>query len=83
MITLLKIRIQILNGSNTIIEKRVLKSEKQFDDRRTLEEYRKKKELMLQYREIVKFKRLNPKSSAMYIKENCPKISVLFNTEEK
>lgn len=68
MIEITRIRIQILNGSN-IVKQYKLKSTRVFKDKETLEDFRKLRELKLQWREDKR--------------KHDVKVSVLFDTKEK
>ncbi|MCK9220256.1 MAG: hypothetical protein M0P47_09435 [Bacteroidales bacterium] len=67
MIELLRIRIQYLNGENIIEEQRLL-AKKTFRDEQKLEDYRKLKEMKLQYKQDLKGKGV--------------KVEVIFNRRE-
>lgn len=68
MIKITRIRIQILNGSN-IVKQYKLKSARVFKNKETLEDFRKLRELKLQWREDQR--------------KHDVKVSVLFDTKEK
>ena len=83
MIEVLRIRIQKLNGTSIVSEKRDLPVHSRFfKTQKELEEFRKKKEAKLQYKSDQKYKEENPLDTQDDIDKHAPKISVLFDTKD-
>lgn len=82
MITITRRRIQYLNGSNVVSEIPVPISERTFESEDEFNEFRKKKELKLQYKLDQRFAKENPHATEDEYSHRT-KVSVLYDIKSK
>ena len=81
MYTIEMMRIQYLNGQN-IIKNYWNKTSKKFHTKEQLEDFRKLRELKLQFRCDSRYRQTHPGCSDEEVKRCSVKVSVLFNLKE-
>lgn len=79
MIEVFCIRIQYLNGENVVRQICIPKAGLKFDNEKELEYSRRLREMKLQYKVDEKYRKENPGASEKEIRENAPRVSVLFS----